>query len=292
MKKTILYFWILVLSSMSIQGQNDRKFLEKWEESQRNADKIVQEYTKKNPEIKHYKAAYKSFYDSIAGKETILDMYIEVPPGNGSFPVVIFVHGGGFIGGNKSNFTHQTFALANKGVVGITIEYRLKGHGGTHPLYVADVMDAIDFVRMNAGKYHIDFSRLGLSGGSAGAYLSSYAAMKSPECVCYIGYNGGYDVSKKALPDALEKYRIEASPISIIKTPPPATLLFHGKDDTTIDFKKSELFAEAIRAKGGIAEVVLFEGQKHSFFNKEPYLTQTTEMMVKHVLSVFKLSEN
>jgi len=77
-------------------------------------------------------------------------MYVEVPKGKGTFPVVIFVHGGGFVHGDKSNFTPQTFALARKGIAGITIEYRLAGHGGTQALFMEDVMDAIDFVRKHA----------------------------------------------------------------------------------------------------------------------------------------------
>ena len=292
MKKNSFYFCcfcFFVLLSISINGQNNISFSEKWTASQLKADKIANEYCRKYPDIKHYKPAYKSFYDSIAKKEITLDMFIEVPKGNGPFPVVIFVHGGGFIAGDKSSFTHQSFALAENGIVGISIEYRLKGHGGTQPLLVADVMDAIDFVRKNARKYNIDFSKLGLSGGSAGAYLSSYAAMKTPECICYVGYNGGYEVTERALAKMTGEYGIKASPISIIKSPPPATLLFHGKEDTTIDYQKSVLFAEAIRAKGGTAEVLLYDGQKHSFFNKEPYLGQTTDAMLNHVLKVFGL---
>jgi acetyl esterase/lipase len=74
----------------------------------------------------------------------------------------------------------------------------------------------------------------------------------------------------------------------MIKTPPPATLLLHGKEDTTIDPRQSVEFAEAIRAKGGKAEVILYDGQKHGFFNREPYLAITTQAMVTHVVSVLK----
>lgn len=162
-------FFVLVLIATTIKAQNSVPFSQKWEASQLKADVIVQKYTQKYPDIKHYKPVYKSFYDSIANKEVTLDMFIEVPKGTGPFPVVIFVHGGGFNTGDKSNFTYQSFALAENGIVGISIEYRLKGHGGTQPLIVADVMDAIDFVRKNAGKYNIDFSKLGLSGWLCGS---------------------------------------------------------------------------------------------------------------------------
>ena len=292
MKRSILYFWcffVFLSSGMTLHAQNNTSFPEKWKASQKKADGIAFEYTSKYPEVKHYKTVYKHFHDSISNEEILLDMFIEIPDGDGPFPVVVFVHGGGFITGDKSNFTPQTFALALNGVVGISIEYRLKGHGGNYASYIADVTDAIDFVRKNSKNYKIDFSNMGLAGGSAGAYLSSLAAMRTPECTCYIGYNGVYDISGKSLPGVADETRDTFSPILQIKTPPPATLLLHGKEDTTVDHQQSILFAKSIREKGGNAEVILYDGQKHGFFNKEPYLTQTTDALVKHVLKVFKL---
>ncbi|MEA4937633.1 MAG: alpha/beta hydrolase [Paludibacter sp.] len=292
MKKYILkcnFLFLLLFAFSSLSAQKKGPFIEKWNASQEKAEQTVKEYQQKYPDIKHYKADYKSFYDSISGQKITLDMFIEVPKGKGPFPVVIFIHGGGFVGGDKSNFTHQSFAVAQKGIVGISIEYRLRGHGGTYAQFIEDAMDAIDYVRKHAVEYNIDFSRLALSGGSAGAYLSSYAAMKTPECICYVGYNGGYDVGAKEssrVPPGLSLKEI--SPILMIKSPPPATLLFHGKEDTTIDYKRSVSFADAIKSKGGTAEVMLYDGQKHSFFNKEPYLTQTTDTMLKHVIKILK----
>jgi len=280
---------VLVASVISVNAQNKKSFMEKWNVSQKKADSIASEYIKKYPDVQHYKTVYERFHDSINNKEILLDMFIEIPEGNGPFPVVIFIHGGGFVAGDKSNFTPQTFALAENGVVGISIEYRLKGHGGIYTSFIADAMNAIDFVRKNSEKYKIDFSKMGIAGGSAGAFLASLAAMRTPECKCYIGFNGAYEVSGKSLPGVTEETRKALSPIFQIKTPPPSTLLIHGKDDTTVDPQQSILFAKALREKGGIAEVILYDGQKHGFFNNEPYLTKTTDALVKHVLNVFKL---
>lgn len=292
MKKYILkcnFLFLLLFAFSSLSAQKKAPFIEKWNASQEKAEQTVKEYQQKYPDIKHYKADYKSFYDSISGQKITLDMFIEVPKGKGPFPVVIFIHGGGFVGGDKSNFTHQSFAVAQKGIVGVSIEYRLRGHGGTYAHFIEDAMDAVDFVRKHAREYNIDFSRLALSGGSAGGYLSSYAAMKTPECICYVGYNGLYDVEARqttGFPSGIALK--DVSPILMIKTPPPATLLIHGKEDTTVDPAISVAFAETIRSKGGSAEVILYDGQKHSFFNKEPYLTQTTDAMLKHVIKVLK----
>jgi len=127
---------------------------------------------------------------------------------------------------------------------------------------------------------------MGLAGGSAGGYLSALAAMKTPECRCYVGYNGVYDLRGKSFPGFTEYNVKEDSPIDQIRNDPPATLLLHGKADTTVPCQESLSFAEAIREKGGIAEVILYDGQKHAFFNKEPYLSKTTDALVKHVTRV------
>jgi len=133
-------------------------------------------------------------------------------------------------------------------------------------LFVEDVMDAIDFVRKHAKKYKIDFNRMGLAGGSAGGYLSALAAMRTPECCCYVGYNGVYDLTGKSFPGFPQEPAKEDSPVNQIRNNPPATLLLHGKADTTVPYEESLSFADAIREKGGVADVIIYDGQKHAFF--------------------------
>lgn len=284
----LLYlFSMMLFGSSIIYAQKNVPFIEKWLLGQVNADEKANVYKIRYPEITHYKTSYKTFYDSISGQQVTLDMFIEVPKGKGPFPVVIFIHGGGFVAGNKSGFTSQSFAVAQIGIVGISIEYRLKGHGGTFFQFIEDTMDAVEFIRSHSADYQIDFTRLALAGGSAGGYLSSYAAMKTPECICYVGYNGMYDLDSRGTFKASPTRILNAiSPVEMIKTPPPVTLLFHGKEDTTIPCQVSVDFASAIKAKGGAAEVLIYEDQKHGFFNKEPYLSTTTDALLKHLTKV------
>jgi len=265
-------------------------FEKKWHMSQVKADSIAAVFAKKHPDITHHKVVYKTFFDNVTNKETDLDMFIEVPAGQGPFPLMVFIHGGGFVGGDKSAFIPQSYAVAQKGIVAVSLEYRLKGHGGTISDMTGDVMDALDFLRKQSKTYQVDFSRVALSGGSAGGYLSAYAALKTPECVCYVGFNGLYDLEARAKDRSRfpkEKFNLdEISPIRMIKSNPPATLLLHGKEDTTVDSQQSVAFAEAIRRQGGTAEVVLYDGQKHGFFNREPYRTKTTQTMVDFVVKI------
>jgi hypothetical protein len=55
--------------------------------------------------------------------------------------------------------------------------------------------------------------------------------------------------------------------------------------------KQAHRFAEAIRKKGGKADVLIYEGVGHGFFNKEPYQTKTTQALLDHTSYVFGLTK-
>lgn len=99
------------------------------------------------------------------------------------FPLVLFVHGGGFTSGDKSSGASSMRQFAKSGFIGVTINYRLNttaedGNMCDIPisttnksvyLAVQDTRAALRFIVANAEKYHIDTSRIFLSGNSAGA---------------------------------------------------------------------------------------------------------------------------
>lgn len=109
-----------------------------------------------------------------------------VPAYNSStekFPLVLFVHGGGFTSGDKSIGASSMRQFAKSGFVGVTINYRLNTTVDDNNmcdipisttnksvyLAVQDTRAALRFLVANADKYHIDTSRIFLSGNSAGA---------------------------------------------------------------------------------------------------------------------------
>ena len=99
------------------------------------------------------------------------------------FPLVLFVHGGGFTSGDKSNGSASMVQFAKSGFVGVTINYRLNTaidgdnmcsipiRTTNESIYMAvqDTRAALRFLVANAGKYHIDTSNIFLNGNSAGA---------------------------------------------------------------------------------------------------------------------------
>jgi acetyl esterase/lipase len=115
------------------------------------------------------------------------DLY--VPAGNGPFPALVAVHGGGWIQGARSQFQYWGPYLAERGIALFSVSYRFATKDKqTYPQAVQDVMAAVQFVRGKAVELKIDRNRIGLFGASAGAHLSSLAALAGQEAP----FKGGY----------------------------------------------------------------------------------------------------
>lgn len=262
-----------------------------------STEKKTAQFLKKHPKVSSEKIVFKTV-TLPNGNELELDFHLERPKEGNSFPVVFYVHGGGWVSGNKSAFVHQSFTLAEHGIAGVRLEYRLKKHGAQYPEAMSDVMDAIDYVRQHAKELNLDFTKVGLAGGSAGGHLSSIAAQKTPECICYDGYNGLFDAFQRDksrfgggnYTGKTPKEKKAASAIYNIKKSPPHTFLYHGTKDNTVVIKQAYRFKEALVKKGGTAEVISYEGAGHAFFNKDPYLTATTKALLAHTQFVFGMT--
>jgi len=91
-------------------------------------------------------------------------------------PQVVYIHGGGFTGGNKNSLNANTLReLLAAGISVAAIHYRLISHG---PLPAAhfDSRRALQFLRSKAKEWNIDKTRVGAFGGSAGAQICMWLA--------------------------------------------------------------------------------------------------------------------
>ena len=110
-----------------------------------------------------------------ASKTQTLDLLL--PQGDGPFPLVILIHGGGFKFGDKQmDIVQKMFALTDAGYAVATVNYRLSGEAA-FPAAVADVKAAVRFLRANAAEYRLDAARFAIWGESAGAYLAAMTAV-------------------------------------------------------------------------------------------------------------------
>ncbi len=105
-----------------------------------------------------------------------MEMDILQPERKEKMPCIIYVTGGGFINANRARGIQERMHFADNGYVVASITYRV-APTAQFPAPLEDVKAAIRYLRANAGKFNIDKERIGIIGGSAGGYLSSFAAV-------------------------------------------------------------------------------------------------------------------
>ncbi len=107
-----------------------------------------------------------------------LDLYWPAE-GNGPFPVILAIHGGAFMGGDKRDAQLMPMLEGLKhGYAVVSINYRLSGEA-LFPALVQDVKAAIRWVRANTTQFLFDPTRIAVWGGSAGGYLALMAGVSA-----------------------------------------------------------------------------------------------------------------
>jgi gluconolactonase len=113
-------------------------------------------------------------YGKTPEQELKLDVY-RPKAGGDRLPACVFIHGGGWMNGNKEKFRPISIALAEKGYVVANVEYRL-GRVAKYPAAVQDCSLAVRWLRANAARFGVDPARIGAWGGSAGGHLAAMVA--------------------------------------------------------------------------------------------------------------------
>lgn len=98
-----------------------------------------------------------------------LDIYLP-ETGSGPFPVVVYIHGGGWQSGNKKN-VGPVSPIVEEGYALVSINYRLSAEA-FYPEQINDCKAAIRWIRANEETYQLDAERIGVIGSSAGAHLA------------------------------------------------------------------------------------------------------------------------
>ena len=203
-----------------------------------------------------------------------------VPNGDGPFPIVVFVPGGGFVLSPRSAALIRRTAIAERDFVVVSIEYRTL-RNGTVMDGVFDVATAIDWVRSRAADFGGDPSRVALWGESAGGFLSAMAVTTGAvrDLRCVVDTFGLTDLSCVAMdfdvveqarhhsPDITEAQYVfgrdsgttilddpdavqRVNPVRHVSGAEPPFLLFHGEVDGLVSPGQSQLLHQALLAAG------------------------------------------
>ncbi len=107
------------------------------------------------------------------GKRALqLDLYLPKNIQHDPVPGIVFVHGGGWRAGYRTNFTPMAIGLAKRGYVAASITYRLSGEA-QYPAAIHDVKAAIRWLRKNSKKYGVNPHQIAVAGGSAGGQIAA-----------------------------------------------------------------------------------------------------------------------
>lgn len=114
-------------------------------------------------------------YDTVSEAQK-LDLYLP-ETGEGPFPLVVFIHGGGWFGGDKADGQEAAWiTLRSQGYAVASINYRLAGEAH-YPEGILDCKTAIRFLKANKDRYHIEDGRVAVAGDSAGGHYALMVAL-------------------------------------------------------------------------------------------------------------------
>ncbi|MBI5532300.1 MAG: S9 family peptidase [Deltaproteobacteria bacterium] len=229
--------------------------------------------------------------------------------GEGTAPVIVFIHGGPTA---ATELTYDATAqfYASRGYHYLAVNYRgstqrgrayqdlLRGTWGQF-----DVEDARDGAQALIERGAGDRRRVAIMGGSAGGYTTLMALGTQPEFwaagISLYGVGDLYEVMMGShrfekfyehtlvggLPDAGRLW-VERSPLTYVDRVRAPLLLFHGEQDKAVPVQQSIDFADAIRARKGIVELVTYEEEGHGFKrekNRKEVLDRSLAFLDKYV---------
>lgn len=129
-------------------------------------------------------------YKNRSNKELIMDIFEPIKEIPEDLPVIINIHGGALIKGNKNVSVGFCRQMARRGYLVCSLEYRLVPNVRVYEQF-DDVCSGMDFVGSKLVEFNVDFTRIFMVAESAGAYLATYvAAMKKSKVLQNaIGYS-------------------------------------------------------------------------------------------------------
>ena len=203
-------------------------------------------------------------YKNVNGKSLQMDFYrsknVSEP-----LPLLLFIHGGGWKSGKRSDYLVYLTSFAEKGFMTATVSYRLV-RDSIYPAAVEDVTDAVAWLFKNSEDYGYDPGRIALIGGSAGAHLAMLAGYGWPNTnpqndntaancriKAVVDIYGPVDLTTEyaqtqrlvtgfighPFDEKPELYK-EASPFSYLNESCPPTLILHGTSDKLVPVGQSD----------------------------------------------------
>jgi len=263
--------------------------------------------------VLHGNIAYNN--DTLA--KHLLDIYLPSKV-KGKVPLIVFIHGGGWIGNDKYadiGYMKNTVAeIINSGYALASIDYRFATRA-IFPAQIQDCNSAVSFLYDNAEKYGFDKERFALMGFSAGGHLASLQGLSNNNKIDDFYMPGTTrDLSFKAVvdfygpselilfpgandpksPEALligaapldrPDLAKAASPVTYVDANDPPFLIIHGEKDDLVSPRQSQLLTSWLSIKGVENELIIVPDAPHfgDMFDVENIRTKVMAFLEKHL---------
>jgi len=246
--------------------------------------------------------------------EAKMDLYLpRYSPG--PTPVVMYIHGGGWVGGSKETSLFSILPYLEMGWAVVNVEYRL-GRISLAPAAVEDCRCALRWVIGHAKEYNMDASKIVVTGHSAGGHLSLTTGMlpasaglerqcpggEELKVAAIVNWYGITDVGDLLDGPNMKTYAVawmgslpnrdeiarRVSPLNYVRAGLPPILTIHGDADPTVPYTHALRLREALDKAGVSNELLTIPGGKHGGFTREQMLkiyASIREFLGKHGLS-------
>jgi len=219
-----------------------------------------------------------------------LDVYL---PDNrsSSTRMVIIIHGGGWSGGDKSDFDSYITEFQKRlpGYAFANLNYRLvKQSTNYFPTQENDVKSAIEFLKGKADEYNIgtEFIYLGISAGAHLAMLQAYKHSDVLQPKGVVSFFGPVDLeqlymnSDSSIPHVLRSIMnttlegnpdifSQSSPLHYVTSAAAPTLMLHGDQDRLVPIEQAYLLREKFLELGVTHKLIVYPGQGHGWLGDD-----------------------
>jgi acetyl esterase/lipase len=260
-------------------------------------------------------------FAQLDGGALTLDLYL--PAGDASVPVVVYLHGGGWQVGDKTDGAKERLsALAERGIAIASANYRLID-AATYPAQVHDVKGAVRWLREHGAHYNLDTERVGAWGASAGAYLASMVGLttgdaefeggvggnlhQSSAVQAVVHWFGQSDLWTNSRRSWLEQEILSppfegpflgveelanhadvaraASPLYRVHAAAPPFLIAHGDHDRVTPIAQSAALHDALVRAGAESTMIVLGGAGHEgpAFDRPDHLDMTASFLKRHL---------
>ncbi len=211
-------------------------------------------------------------------------------------PTLIYIHGGGWIFGDRTGATLQLLPYLQMGWNVVNVEYRMAS-ASLAPAAVEDCRCALRWVIQNAKEYNVDTNRIVLTGHSAGGHLSLTTGLLTPEAgldsQCFgtetlkvaaiVNWYGISDVADLLAGPNLRNYAVQwlgsqperaaiakrVSPLTYVHAGNPPVFTVHGDADPVVPYAQAVRLHQALTQAGVKNELLTIHGGGHGEFTPE-----------------------